>query len=138
MNTKQEIDAGRELLKTMENVVDYALIGSASYLPEDTVDDIDFAVLLDGKTRHAGEYTSAMATQDGWRLCGEYDTDKGLWFAVRKGNLNFMVTHDRGFFDRYCAATEVCKYLKLQNKADRIAVCKIVRDGMTADEFIQF
>ena len=138
LDLEREVAKGREVIQALPDVEDFAVIGSASYLPAEMVQDVDFAVLLDGKRRHAGEYTSAMAANGDWRLCGDYDTDKGLWFAVRRDNLNLMVTHDRGFFERYLAATEVCKHLKLMNKADRIAVCQIVRDGKTADELIQF
>lgn len=138
MDLNEEIRQARAIIAALPDVVDSALIGSASYLPAEMVEDVDFAVLLDGTKRHAGEYTNDMAERDGWRLCGEYDTDHGLWFAVRKGNHNFMVTHDRGFFDRYRTAMEVCKHLKLQSKADRIGVCKIVRDGFTADQLTPF
>ncbi len=79
-------------------------------------------------------YLSELIMQ-GWDHCGEeYDTQHGTWGAVRRGDINLMVTHNRVFFDGYKRAMEVCKVLGLKRKEQRIAVCKVVRDGMSADE----
>lgn len=133
MNLSTEISNGHVLLaQRLPGVRKFMLIGSASYIPEQAK-DVDFAVLLDDGL-NAMEFTSRMNATDKWELCGEYDLDKGTWAAVRKGKLNLMITHDRVFYERFLAATEVCKALHLTDKEDRIAVCKIVRDGMTAGE----
>jgi hypothetical protein len=125
------IAAGEALIRALPGVVSFALIGSASYLPEEA-NDVDFAVLI-APPHDAMGYTGDLAS-NGWGRCGEYDTRDGNWAAVRRDYLNFMVTHDPAFFERYKVATEVCKALKLRNKAERIAVCQIVRDGKTATE----
>lgn len=130
MDTKAEIAAGEALIPTLPSVLDFALIGSASYLPE--AGDVDFAVLIDPAI-NAVDYASQMVT-DGWGNCGEYDGVGGIWAAVRRENLNLMVTHDPKFFTDYKTAMEVCKALNLTHKQDRIAVCQIVRDGKKADE----
>lgn len=130
MDTKAEIDAGEALIPTLPNVLDFALIGSASYLPE--AGDVDFAVLID-PALNAVDYAGQMV-QDGWGNCGEYDGVGGIWAAVRRENLNLMVTHDPKFFADYKTAMEVCKALHLTHKQDRIAVCQIVRDGKKADD----
>lgn len=133
MNLSTEISNGHVLLaQRLPGVRKFMLIGSASYMPEQA-QDVDFAVLLDDGL-NAMEFTSRMNAVDKWELCGEYDLDKGTWAAVRKGKLNLMITHDRVFYERYLVAMEVCKVLKLTSKGQRIAVCKIVRDGMVADE----
>jgi hypothetical protein len=62
--------------------------------------------------------------------CGDYDAEAGTWFAVRRGNLNLMVTHDRRWYEDYLLAMEVCKVLRLEHKDDRIAVCRVVRDKL--------
>lgn len=54
--------------------------------------------------------------------------------AVRRENINLMVSHDPKFFADYKTAMEVCKALKLKHKEDRIAVCQIVRDGKKAED----
>jgi hypothetical protein len=131
MNIADEIDAGRAVIASLPAITDHALIGSAMYLPQ--ANDVDFAVLL--MHGDACTYVSDLALKgDGWSHCGEeYDSAAGTWAAVRRGNLNLMVTHDRNFFEGYKLAMEVCKALRLTNKPDRIAVCKVVRDRMPAD-----
>lgn len=126
MNIQDEIKIGKDLLSSLHSVLDYALIGSAMYLED--AKDVDFAVLIDGD---AIDYTTKLH-DTGWGLCGDYDTGVGIWAAVRKGNLNFMVTHSPKFFQDYKTAMEVCKALKLTDKEDRIMVCRIVRDGFSA------
>ncbi len=130
MNVKDEIERGTALVRSMPAVTGFALIGSASYLPEQA-QDVDFAVMLaDGQ--HAVDYCVALEPQ-GFTPCGQYDGVGGIWYAVRHGHVNLIVTHDRKFYDGYLLAMEVCKVLRLANKEDRIAVCQVVRDGMTAD-----
>lgn len=132
-NIKPGIIAGEALLRDMPRVAEFSLIGSAMYMPAEACGDVDFAVLLkDGED--ALRYLSELAVQ-GWSHCGEeYDTQHGTWGAVRRDNLNLMVTHDRAWFERYKVAMQVCKVLRLTNKEDRIAVCRVVRDGLSADE----
>jgi hypothetical protein len=132
VNVQAEIDAGKALIAKLPAVLDSALIGSASYLPNPQ--DVDFAVLI-GSGLDAMHYAEAMH-EAGWELCSEYDGVGGTWAAVRHGFLNLMVTHDPKFFTGYRTAMEVCKALHLVRKEDRIAVCQIVRDGLTADQVI--
>lgn len=132
MDIEAEIAAGEALIPTLPHVKDFALIGSASYLPN--ASDVDFAVLIDDfECGGAVNYATKMVN-DGWGNCGEYDGVGGIWAAVRRENLNLMVTHDPEFFANYKTAMEVCKALNLQHKQDRIAVCQIVRDGKKASE----
>ena len=132
MNVQAEIEAGRALIAKLPHVLDSALIGSAMYLPEDQVHDVDFAVLV-YPNQHAIDYTQKLC-DEGWGRCGEYDGQGGTWAAIRRDNLNLMVSHDPELFKGYKIAMEVCKALNLQHKEDRIAVCAIVRDGKKADE----
>lgn len=134
MNVAEEIARGEALIRSLPHIAEFALIGSAMYLPDPN--DVDFAVLLDTSCEHQNDAmsrASSMAGIDGWELCGDYDTATGAWCAVRKGNLNLMLTHDRKFYDGYKLAMEVCKVLRLTNKEDRMAVCRVVRDGIPAD-----
>lgn len=125
-----EIAAGQSFIPTMHAVMDFALIGSAMYVPD--ARDVDFAVLI-APEFNAVDYAAKMAN-DGWGNCSEYDGVGGIWAAVRRENLNLMVTHDPKFFADYKTAMEVCKALDLRHKEDRVAVCQIVRDGKKADE----
>lgn len=109
------------------------LIGSATYM--DNPSDIDFAVLVGrspGVTAKLRHYVAALVGA-GWQKCGVYEREEGVWEALRHGDVNIMLTTDTGFHERYLTAMEVCKVLRLQRKAQRVAVCQIVRDGLTAE-----
>lgn len=123
-----------KMLNTWDGVVDIALVGSALYMPAEEVGDVDFVVLL-GDGYEALQYMSdTLGDGDGWDWCGEYDTAFGEWGAIRRENVNLMITHSRAFFDGFKMAAQVCKALRLQSKIERITVHRVVRDGMSADE----
>ena len=130
INIEAEIAAGTMLITTLPGVLDFALIGSAMYMRE--ANDVDFAVLID-PSRNAVDYAMGMHSE-GWWQCGDYDGVGGIWAAVRRENINLMVSHDPKFFADYKTAMEVCKAMKLKHKEDRIAVCQIVRDGKKAED----
>ena len=131
LNVAQEIATGEVLITGLVGVKEYALIGSAMYLPPEQVNDVDFCILLN-EGLDSCSFTSDLIGQD-WGRCGDYDGVGGIWFAVRRDNLNFMVTHDAKFYANYRLSMEVCKALRLQSKEERIAVCKVIRDGLDAD-----
>lgn len=125
-----EVEAGRAFIATLDGVQEFSLIGSALYMPD--ANDVDFAVRID-PSMNAVDFASKLHN-DGWGNCGEYDGVGGIWAAIRRENLNLMVTHDADFYAGYVTAMEVCKALGLRNKHERIAVCQIVRDKKTAEE----
>lgn len=134
MNAQEIIVATSDMLHRWPEVDQFALIGSALYLPEQA-QDVDFAIML--KRPLLAHDMLTELEKEGWKMCGEYDTQEGLWYSVRKGDVNLMFTHHRPFYDGYVRAMEVCKYFKLGNKDDRIAVCAMVRDGKPAADFME-
>jgi hypothetical protein len=128
---KEERLKGEAFLRELPEVSEFSLIGSAMYLPAEAVNDVDFAVLLKDGQQAIG-YIGTLEAQ-GWEWCGDYDGVGGTWGAVRRENLNLMVTHDRQWYEDYKLAMEVCKVLRLENKEDRIAVCRVVRDKLPAE-----
>lgn len=128
---KEERIAAEAFLRE-RNVEAFALIGSAMYLPAEKVGDVDFAVLLKSGN-DASLACAELVREHSFEPCGDYDAEAGTWFAVRRGNLNLMVTHDRRWYEDYLLAMEVCKVLRLEHKDDRIAVCRVVRDKLSAD-----
>jgi hypothetical protein len=67
---------------------------------------------------------------DGWITCGgEYDDQDDKWGAIRKDNVNLIVTVDPAWYERAKLANEVCYALRLQDKGDRVVVYRVVRDG---------
>lgn len=123
-----------KMLNTWDGVVDIALVGSALYMPAEEVGDVDFAMLL-GDGHEAMQYLEdTLKDGDDWDWCGEYDTALSEWGAIRRENVNLMITHSRAFFEGFKMAAQVCKVLRLQSKLERIAVHRVVRDCMSADE----
>lgn len=132
MNVELEIAQAQVALYRMADIEQFELIGSASYLPEQA-EDIDFAVLLKTYGPEIHEFVHDRVAE-GWHNCGgDYDTNGQEWCAIRKGKLNLMLTQSMDFFAGYLRATEVCKALNLTKKDDRILVCSIVRDRLSAD-----
>jgi hypothetical protein len=130
--TATDIDAASQIPALLPQAAQFALIGSASFMPPEQCNDIDFAVMLcDGF--NAIQLSQELVGTGFAAGCTDYDAQDGKWVAVRVGRVNLMLTHDRAFYDGYLRAMEVIKYLHLTKKSDRIAVCQIVRDGMTAE-----
>lgn len=133
-NIKPTIIDGEAVIRGLAPyATEHALIGSAMYLSAEECTDVDFLVLV-----HGCEYIEPITdliTHHDFTACGEqYECATGTWGAVRRGNLNLIVTHDKAFYDSYRLAMEVCKALRLKDKKDRIAACKVVRDRMSAEQ----
>lgn len=132
-NIKPEIIAGEAVIREIPTVAEFSLIGSAMYLPAEQCGDVDFVVLV--QNENYLERVTNLIMNHGFQPCGEqYECATGTWGAVRRGNINLIVTHDKAFYDGYKLAMEVCKALRLTNKRDRIAACKVVRDRLPADK----
>lgn len=137
MNVAEEIKAGEALIATLPEVLRSRLIGSAAFMPAQAA-DVDFAVLIDdAAVLTLREYVAHhLIGQQDFEMCGDYSAGDGfneVWTSVRRGNLNLMVTDNEAWFAKYTAAMEVCKYLQIGSKDQRIAICRIVRDGWTAE-----
>jgi hypothetical protein len=106
----------------------FELVGSALYHPEPK--DVDFAVYMKGH-----EVGSLIAEHfEDFLLCdAEYDDQDHKWAAIRRGQVNLIVTVDEEWFERMVLASKVCHALKLQDKGDRIVVHRVVRDGYEPD-----
>ena len=57
-----------------------------------------------------------------------YDAMPDFW-AFRLGEFNVVVTDEKSFFDRFCAATELAKTRNLLIKQDRIALFQSILYG---------
>lgn len=49
--------------------------------------------------------------------------------SMRKEGLNIILTTHASFFDGFVTAAKVCRYLKIEDKADRVAIHRFLRDG---------
>jgi hypothetical protein len=132
-NIKPAILEAEAVIREMPGVAQSSLIGSAMYLPAEECSDVDFLVLVEGYD-YLASITDLIMNRE-FQACGEqYECATGTWGAARRGSVNLIVTHDRAFYDGYRLAMEVCKALRLTNKLDRIAACKVVRDRMPAEQ----
>lgn len=137
MDLEAEIASAKALLLGAPGIAKFALIGSATFMAAEEVADVDFAVLLKPGVRLTEAFERTFTFDEGWGPCSEYDTSAAFeWAAVRRENLNLMVSTSERFYDGYLRAMEVIKLLDLRNKADRIAVCAVVRDGIPAREAV--
>jgi len=57
----------------------------------------------------------------------EYNDAK--FYSLRQGRVNILVCADEEYYDLTLRAVEVCKYLQLADRDQRVMVHKIVRDG---------
>lgn len=127
-------------LGEIPEVVKFRLIGSALYLPDPK--DLDIAVLLRQsrvfETFTCFTFEEHLKTFDRWESCSDYEVGGkfGDWCSVRRGNVNLMITQSVPFFEGYAKAMEICKALNLQTKYERVIVCMMVRDGLSANEAI--
>lgn len=116
---------------------------SYTVYPPVTNTDVDFLILLREDEREYLDQFLSNATVEWpggyWTLCSKrteegqaiYNEDPNYsetWYALRRGNLNLIVTIDVAWYLRAIAATELCKVLNLRSKDDRIVVFRCVRD----------
>ena len=112
-------------LKEAKGVVSFELIGSATFKKDPA--DIDMLVLVDQPWRASTlfeEECVRCASEE--YIAGEDDPDFTAW---RKGVINYVVTSNPKFYEGMLRASRVCTALKLERKADRVLVHRLVRDG---------
>jgi hypothetical protein len=115
----------------------FSIVGSAVYMPDPK--DVDIAVLLSEGSRLSDFCTMISASKGsllqgrGWDYCGEqYEfQQQDKWQAMRKGNINLLITVDKEWYVDACTASDVCAALNLQSKGDRVRVHRVVRERMS-------
>ena len=95
--------------------------------------DEDWLVLVDDLP---GYWKGAKA--EGWQDClheealAQYAMEEGhgtFWVALRKGDVNLIVTDREAYYLRSVGATLVCKFLNLQNKEERVRMFRAIKFG---------
>lgn len=151
MKFLQDCIATTSMLANHTDVIAFCVAGSALY--HEDPKDLDFLVLVkDGPPALPAQSIDGYGFDDdqagtgfsgharwlfgtGWDTCsGEYDDQDDKWGAIRKDNVNLIVTVDPDWYARAKLANEVCVALKLQDKADRIVVYRVVLDGYDAEQ----
>lgn len=107
-----------------------ALVGSTYIVGEGK--DID--LLAFAEDRDAIE--TALQVRGYVREGGEsYNPQEDEFVSMRKDEFNVILTSDREFFASWVQAAEVCKYLKLADKEQRVMVHRIIVDGWSAEGY---
>lgn len=90
--------------------------------------DYDYLVLVDHKPGTDSIFSALGFEPD--TLDPAYGVDFSSW---RKGNVNFVFTTDRGYFDATMEAAEFCRKYAICDKGDRIRVHESFRDKYKFD-----
>jgi hypothetical protein len=130
MITERDVfDAGQEAFKVPGHI-ESQLVGSAYTVGDGAqANDVDILVLvsdLDDAIDYC--HCQGFCSMEGRK---EYDIE--VAHPVKRGVQNLLLTADRAWYLRFIAAAEVCRYLQLAERTQRVAVHKIVRDRHTAD-----
>lgn len=103
-------------------------VGSRYILPIAPVEsDLDILVLTSDLELVALRLTAAGFEREG----GEHYPESEFR-SYRKGDVNFIITEDPVFFDKFKVAAEVCRYLRLSSRDQRINVHNIIIRGESA------
>ena len=105
----------------------HRLVGSTYILGAGN--DKDYMILV-SNFREASKYVS-LSTQ--FEADKDYDDDR--FASYRYGDVNWIVTSNPARYEATLVAAEVCKFLKVGSRDDRIAVHRIIRDGATAENW---
>lgn len=70
---------------------------------------------------------------NGWEACNskEYEGQDGdyNWSAYRKGNLNYLITDNQDYYDKFELATNLATKLNLLEKSQRITLFTYIIKG---------
>lgn len=128
-----------EILKTLaaEGCLRAELVGSrVTCNPAPTDTDQDILVLV-GK--HGFDDLCAWACDEGYTLDGSEVEDyfqlspEDTFQSLSNGEINFIVTEDPGFFDKFMLATHVAKTLNVMQKEHRIVLFQAILYGNKAE-----
>jgi len=92
--------------------------------PPVTNTDIDFMFY----TRDMAKFEAHLLKQ-GWKECGEYDVNTESWKAYRKDNLNYLLTDDNCYYEKFETATKLATKLNLLDKQQRITLFNFITEG---------
>ena len=106
--------------------------------PPPTDTDDDWLYFVTDITEFVNEALADGFYIDGSLMGGEVNLSQlpgGLFVSLKKRQdvRNLIVTSDHTFYERFLAATHVCRRLNLQDKTDRIALFQAVLYGERYD-----
>jgi len=100
--------------------------------PPPTDTDEDVLLLTDDLETLIGDCIEVGFTRD-----GDHKASYPVGFvSLRSGTMNFIVTDNEEFFEKFMLATHVCKSLNVMSKTDRICVFQAILYGKEYGGFI--
>jgi hypothetical protein len=94
--------------------------------PEGTDEDI---LILTDKAYRLVEDCKAQGFVGGEFYFGRPGKKDSEFVSIRKGDINLIVTEDKGFYDKFLLATHVCKTLNVMEKVNRVMVFQAILYG---------
>lgn len=91
---------------------DYVVLAGSKWDAESILDHMEFN----------GYSTDGCETYD---IIVELD-DKNGWASFKKGEVNYIITSDEEFFDKWVLATDIAKTLNLLKKEDRVKLFSFI------------
>jgi len=110
----------------LDKVMKMEYVGSrVTCTPAPTDTDEDVLLLTDDLNTLIGDCIEVGFDRDGDHK-SSYPTE---FVSLRSGTINFIVTDNEEFFEKFMLATHVCKSLNVLNKSDRITVFQAILYG---------
>jgi hypothetical protein len=111
-----------------ESVIDYCIeidmVGSYYILEDKTkAKDIDILCLVIPEKRIS--FLQTLIFDENWKDAPGYAAINNFT-SLRKDKVNILMTKHREWFDKFIAARDVCKLLKVEDKNARIAVHDLI------------
>lgn len=100
---------------------------SVTCYPYGQGEDIDWLVWFESEQDEADFIMDLAAA--GFKPDGSQHYDPDLFVSYKKGTENFILTYKAEFFDAFIKARNLCQFLNLKNKEDRIAVHQAIIKG---------
>jgi hypothetical protein len=132
--TSNELAAAKTAALAVPGRLKFALVGSAYTYSLEQARDIDVLVLVTDVL----ETAEALAEQ-GWQYPPNHDPNYALLsnsIPMRHGALNLLLTGNETWYEGFARAAEVCRYLAVDDRAKRVALHQIIRDGRPANEYM--
>lgn len=92
--------------------------------PPVTNTDIDFMFY----TRDMAKFEAHLLKQ-GWKRGGSGFETESNWIALRKDNLNYLLTDDNAYYEKFETATKLATKLNLLDKQQRITLFHFITEG---------
>lgn len=123
------IDEAFAVSAQLQGMLAIEMVGSARYLPDPK--DVDYVILFDSPQLMS---TAAEVLMDeGWTPESQY-FGTGVFFVLRQGHFNFILTATATWYSDYIVAAKTCETLLLKEKRDRIIVNQIIRDKRSPED----